>query len=316
MEISVIIPTYNRATMLVDAILSLASQDFESSQFEILVVDNNSRDNTKEVVEKSQAEHPSMQIRYISETRQGDYYARNTGAKYAKGKYLVFTDDDALFDANYLSVIFDLFQKYPLVGVVGTRIAIKWEGGSPNKWVKPYQFLLGEDSQNERGYQIYSEGRYVNNGSLAIKRDLYISVGGNNPGQVGDYLVGDAEYGLYKKIQKLHIPVAFTDDVTMWHRQIVGKNDTMADIQRRMENFGISDAYEAVFAKKDYRTKKILPLYVKYVLSFLRFKQSRRIAAYFAICKAKKYNEYIMRYQNDQELLAQIEACKQFDWEE
>jgi len=316
MKISVIIPTYNRASLLKDVVESLCEQDYSHSDFEILIVDNNSMDNTKSVVHDLVLSHCDVAIRYIQETRQGDYYARNTGAKVARGKYLLFTDDDALFDINYLSAIVQLFEQYPLVGVVGTRIVIKWEGGTPAKWVKPYQYLLGEDSHGSNGYQIWSNGMYVNNGSLAIKRDLYIQVGGNNPGQIGDYLVGDAEFGLFRKIQTLHIPVAFTDDVTMWHRQLVGKNDTFADIKRRIENVGISEAYTAVFDTKMTSKKSIMKLWFDFIKYVLCFKRARVVNTYFNICKAKKYNEYIDRYQNDGVLLQLIESHKIFTWKD
>jgi len=316
MHVSIIIPTYNRVQMLVDAVDSLCRQDYPANLFEIIIVDNNSKDNTIEFVDKLIVQHPEHNIRYVLESRQGDFYARNTGAKVANGKYLVFTDDDALFDSNYLSTIVGIFEQHPTVGVVGTRITIKWEGGTPAKWVKPYQYLLGEDSHNACGYQIWSEGMYVNNGSLAIKRDLYISVGGNNPGQIGDFLVGDAEYGLYRKIQALHIPVAFTDDVTMWHRQIVGKNDSFTDIKRRIENVGISEAYTAVFDAKDIRPRSIKKLWLRLIKCAISLRKTRAFDAYLTICKTKKFNEYIDRYRYDEQLLQLIAQHKDYNWQE
>lgn len=247
MKISVIIPTYNRSHMICDAIDSLCQQDLPADDFEVLVVDNNSKDETKSVVEQYIAKHKEHKIRYVFEERQGDYFARNRGAEEAEGKYLVFTDDDALFDTNYLSTILNLFETYPNVGVVGTRIVIKWEGGEPSYWVKPYENLLGAISCESSGFIITTHSLYVHNGSLAAKRDLYISVRGINPAQIGDYVIGDAEGGFCRKIHQLGIPMAFTDDVTMYHRQFVGKNDTIADIRRRVENNnGITPAYADV----------------------------------------------------------------------
>ena len=313
MKISVIIPTYNRAHLVCDTLDSLYRQDLSADDFEVLVVDNNSKDETKQVVEKYITSHREYNIRYIFEPRQGDYFARNRGAEEAKGKYLVFTDDDALFDTNYLSTILNLFETYPNVGVVGTRIVIKWEGGSPANWIKPYEHLLGAISHANKGYLITNSGLFINNGSLAIKRDLYIEVGGNNPGQIGDYLIGDAEAGLCRKLHKLNVPIAFTDDVTMHHRQFVGKNDTVIDIRRRMENNGIAEAYTDVFVNNNSSHQTTLREYLQYWFYRLTLRQRKALRAYFELSKRKKYNEYIIRFREDEEIQKQIVGTK-YEW--
>lgn len=313
MKISVIIPTYNRAHLICDSLDSLCQQDLVAAEFEVLVVDNNSKDETKKVVEVYIANHQENNIRYIFESRQGDYFARNRGAEEAYGKYLVFTDDDAIFDSNYLSMILHLFEQYPDVGAIGTRIDIKWEKGKPANWIKPYEYLLGALSYASHGYTITTSGLYINNGSLAIKRDLYISVGGNNPGQIGDYLIGDAEGGLCRKIHKRGIPMAFTDDVAMHHRQFEGKNDTVDDIRRRVENIGISNAYTDVFVLDDPIQKSTKKVHVLYMFYKLTFRKRKALRAYFELCQRRKYNEYIIRYREDEELKKQIAETK-YEW--
>ena len=303
MKISVIIPTFNRSHMISDALESLCRQDLPADDFEVLVVDNNSKDETKKVIEQYIAKHQEHKIRYVFEERQGDYFARNRGAEEAEGKYLVFTDDDALFDTNYLSTILNLFETYPNVGVVGTRIVVKWEGGTPAKWVEPYEYLLGAISYGASGYIVKSNGLSINNGSLAAKRDLYISVGGINPAQVGDYIIGDAEGGFCRKIHQLGVPMAFTDDVTMWHRQFVGKNDTIKDICRRFENnIGITHAYTDVIVKGKIEKHKVYPYVLKMIWYAITARRRKTLRQYFLYRAEKKYNEYVYRYQNDEEL--------------
>lgn len=314
MKISVIIPTYNRSHMICDAIDSLCQQDLPADDFEVLVVDNNSKDETKSIVEQYIAKHKEHKIRYVFENRQGDYFARNRGAEEAKGKYLVFTDDDALFDTNYLSTILNLFETYPNVGVVGTRIVIKWEGGTPAKWIKPYEYLLGAASLNSIGYVVWSTGMYVNNGSLAVKRDLYISVGGINPAQIGEYVIGDAEGGFCRKIHQLGIPMAFTDDVAMWHRQFVGKNDTIKDICRRFENnVGITKAYTEVIVKGRKEKHKLYPYVLRMVWYAITARRRKALRQYFLYRAEKKYNEYVDRYQYDEEL-KQLLQKNNYQW--
>lgn len=313
MKISVIIPTYNRAALITDSIDSLCKQDLNPAEFEILIVDNNSKDETRRVVEDAIAAYKEHTIRYVFEPRQGDYFARNRGAEEAEGEYLVFTDDDALFDTNYLSTILGLFERYPDVGAVGTRIDIKWEGGTPANWIKPYEYLLGAISRAKKGYMITNSGLYINNGSLAIKKALYIEVGGNNPGQIGDYLIGDAEGGLCRKLHKRGVVIAFTDDVSMHHRQFVEKNDTVADIKRRVENIGISNAYTAVFEGGNAKFLSLRKDRLQYYYYTLTMHKRKALRAYFKLCEQKKYNEYIVRFCEDEEIKKLIAATK-YEW--
>lgn len=314
MKASVIIPTFNRAGMVVDAIDSLCRQSCPANEYEVIIVDNNSSDGTRTAIETAINNHSDHCIRYILETRQGDMFARNRGAKEANGDILVFTDDDALFDQDYLGAILRLFDMYPTVGVVGTRITIKWEGGKPAKWIKPYEYLLGALSYNASGYVIKSGGLYVNNGSLAVKKDLYRSLGGINPAQIGDMIIGNAEGGFMRKIHQQQIPVAFTDDVSMHHRQIVGKNDTIKDIRRRVENWGISLAYSDVFEHEKATKRSIALPVVKMLWYLLTLRRRKALRQYFRLCEIRKYNEYVWRYQHDECLLSLLKQ-NVFDWQ-
>jgi glycosyltransferase involved in cell wall biosynthesis len=96
-DVSVIIPTYNRLSMLEEALASVYSQDFDGV-VEIIVVDDNSQDGTSEVVSRKYPE-----IRLISfKQNVGAYVARNRALLEAKGKYIAFLDSDDLWETNYL----------------------------------------------------------------------------------------------------------------------------------------------------------------------------------------------------------------------
>ena len=96
MQLSIIICSYNRASYIREALSALYNQTAPLEQFEVFVVDNNSTDETPEVFKAWRAKHPNGQFNYITETSQGASYARNTGAKLAKGEWLCFIDDDAI----------------------------------------------------------------------------------------------------------------------------------------------------------------------------------------------------------------------------
>ncbi|MFH1641725.1 MAG: glycosyltransferase [Nanoarchaeota archaeon] len=243
--ISVIIPTFNRAKYLEGAILSLAKQDYPKDRFEIIVVDNNSNDETINVmrllIEKFTGR---LNLCYCFEERKGIVFGRHTGAFHSHGSIILFTDDDAVFDGNWLSVIADVYFSHPDVGAVGTLIRIKWDK-APKRWVYEYEGLLGRlDWPREL---IIRRGLEIFGGSFSIRKNYLFETGGFNPGQIDSYLVGDCEIGLCRKLDFAGIPVALTPKTTMWHLQEADRNGTVRDIRRRFVNCGISDAYYATF---------------------------------------------------------------------
>jgi len=133
-KLSVIVCTFNRADSIKDLLNCLASQDIKEA-FEVIVVDNNSKDTTRQVVASFELGF-NGRLRYFFEPKQGKPYALNLGVKEAKGEILVFTDDDCLVDKNYLSIIYKAFQKDGNeIGLVGGRITPHWvDGNQPPKW--------------------------------------------------------------------------------------------------------------------------------------------------------------------------------------
>lgn len=102
MNVTVILCTYNRCQSLAKALESVArSKVPDSIQWEVLVVDNNSRDATRSVVEEFCRLYPSR-FRYLFEPKQGKSYALNTGCQTANADILAFMDDDVEVDSHWL----------------------------------------------------------------------------------------------------------------------------------------------------------------------------------------------------------------------
>jgi len=102
MKVTTVLCTYNRCQSLAKALDSLAASTFpETIEWEVLVVDNNSSDQTKAVVEDARRRYPGR-FRYLSEPRQGKSYALNSGIREARGEILAFTDDDVIVEPTWL----------------------------------------------------------------------------------------------------------------------------------------------------------------------------------------------------------------------
>ena len=112
-KVSVVIPTYNSAQFIVETLESVFAQTYKD--YEVIVVDDGSTDNTKEVLK------PYMsRIRYIYKENGGPASARNEGIKNARGEYIAFLDSDDLWLPEKLEKQVEYFEQYPDVVLVST----------------------------------------------------------------------------------------------------------------------------------------------------------------------------------------------------
>ncbi len=100
-KISIVVCTYNRAELLRTLLETLCNQNLDKSLYEIIVVDNNSTDNTRSVIESFS---DNGTVRYVFEKKPGPSHARNAGWHLAQGEYVGFTDDDSRVPENWLEV--------------------------------------------------------------------------------------------------------------------------------------------------------------------------------------------------------------------
>ena len=117
--ISVVVCTCNRAESLQRTLYSLHAMTMPASaEWEVVVVDNNSGDRTRDVV-MDFARNAKMPARYLFEGRRGLSWARNAGVRNSRGDVIAFTDDDCLVDSQWLERIDAEFRADALLAVVG-----------------------------------------------------------------------------------------------------------------------------------------------------------------------------------------------------
>jgi glycosyltransferase involved in cell wall biosynthesis len=131
MKFSVIIPTYNRAEELGETLRSLASIR-SAGDWEVIVVDNNSTDDTASVVASIRASFP-VRLQLLHEREQGRSAALNAGVGAATGDIIAIADDDYRFDSNWLVAIDEGFRQLDC-GYVGGKTLPRWPDSVPS-WV-------------------------------------------------------------------------------------------------------------------------------------------------------------------------------------
>jgi len=224
------------------------NQDYPKEDFEIIIVNNNSTDNTEEVIEDYIDKYPEINLKYYFVPKPGQVYARQIGILAARNEILSFTDDDGILSPEWLTEISKVFLKNDkAVGVAG-KIQIKWDE-QPPEWIYDYERQLGKlNYGNEVKYEV---GLYMNAGNLSIKKDVLIEVGGFNPEMVGDWLLGDGESGLWLRLKNNKLLIGWAPDALMLHYQVAKKNATVQDIKRRFMNNGICIPYNIYAINKE-----------------------------------------------------------------
>jgi len=108
--ISVVICTYNRVDVFVDALKTICNQTLDASFYEVIVVDNNSSDNTAHVAKDFCERFPN--VRYCLESKQGLSHARNRGWREAQGEYVAYIDDDCKVPEQWLAEAKDIIERF------------------------------------------------------------------------------------------------------------------------------------------------------------------------------------------------------------
>ncbi len=132
--VSVVISTYNRGELLADAIRSVLAQEPGGPTFELVVVDNNSTDGTRALVDALARE--DARVRYVFEGRQGVSYGRNAGVAAARAPIVAFTDDDVRARPDWTRAIARAFAEHPWADFVGGRVLPRWPAPPP-AWLTP-----------------------------------------------------------------------------------------------------------------------------------------------------------------------------------
>lgn len=191
---SVVICTYNRSALLRTALETLCTQQLAKSAYEVIVVDNNSTDDTGDVVAGFSERLPNL--RYCFERQFGLSIARNQGWRLAQGRYVAFTDDDSRLPAEWLTKAEAIVQMHAPAAFGGPYFAC-YNGPKP-AWFKDRY------GSAELSDQVKTDTNDLRGPNIFLRRDLLAVTGGfdANLGLVGKRLAYGEERALLQVLRE------------------------------------------------------------------------------------------------------------------
>jgi GT2 family glycosyltransferase len=162
--VSIVIPTLNRRNRLRVCLNSLLNLNYPQSKMEIIIVDGDSNDGTKEMV---QAEYTNVKL--AIDKREGISYARNAGGKMAQGNIIAFTDDDCVVDKDWLTNLVTAFHN-DKIAAVGGPVTLLNPGAFPRKLVESP--TLGTFSSGS----IECKTRVLITANLAVRKKVFENI--------------------------------------------------------------------------------------------------------------------------------------------
>jgi glycosyltransferase involved in cell wall biosynthesis len=178
--ISVVLATFNRGALLGPAIRKLLALDPASPLHEIIVVDNRSTDDTRQVVE-GLIPDSGGRLRYEYEAAQGVSYARNTGVAAARAPIVAFTDDDVRVSPDWLIALARAFDVHTEASYVGGRVLPLWSSPPP-AWLSAAHYSPLALVDYGEGRRITTDDfRCVVTANFACRRQAFGRVGGFDP---------------------------------------------------------------------------------------------------------------------------------------
>ena len=220
-DATILICTYNRASYLAETLDSIAALDAPASLvWDVLVVDNNSSDDTRAVVERRALSFP-VRLGYLFEGTQGKSSALNAGMRAAAARVIVFTDDDVRVPRGWLqAAIGPLFERED-IDYTGGPVKPIWGGGKP-VWLDEKGNLGGTIAVKDHGPApfVFEERRKTPLGvNMAVRRALIERIGGFRPdlGRRGKSLLGQEQAEFFYRSRESGARGLYVPDMILEH---------------------------------------------------------------------------------------------------
>ncbi len=243
LKISAIVCTYNRDAFLKKALDSLAEQTIPANFFEVVIINNNSTDNTEKVCRKFHENHSEIPYKLFTETNQGLSFARNRGIKESSAELLTFIDDDAWLDKNFLLEVVQFMEQYKEVASVGGEILLDYEGKKPNWQTKYLASLFGYFSYSKRT-EPFKKTSFPRGSNMTFRKSVFDQVGDFNTslGRIGRNLLGGEEKDIFQRIYSHRLTVYYLPTAIVHHSVPISRT-SMEFVRKQSIGVGQSEWY-------------------------------------------------------------------------
>lgn len=269
--VSIIIATYNRCDFLEDCIKSYSEQDCDKSAFEVLIINNNSTDDTEIISNRLIEKYPEVNVRYLVETNQGLSYGRNRGIHESKYALIHFFDDDAIATPSYISSIIDTFERNPKALASGGKILLNYFDKRP-RWASVYIesiFGLFDIGNTEKEFP---RRNYPRGSNMTFKRELFDKVGtfDISLGRKGKIMLGGEEKEMFQRVYELGASVIY-NPLTVCYHAVPTERTKLDSIRNQVFGIGVSENIRINNSALKYKVNRYLMEGVKWVATFLLF---------------------------------------------
>ena len=215
-EVSIIVCTLDRQLEVARAIRSILAQEVDPRRYEIVVVDNHSRDGTRGVIEEIQREAPN--VRYVYEDVLGLSTARNTGTRHARAPIVAFFDDDATAAPGWLAAMLKLIKEHPEAGAAGGPIEVGWPCEKPDWMPKDLQGYYGACNYGEtRRFLTFPQYPYGSN--MFVRVEHLDAIGGfrEEVGAKGQNIMSGDELDVFQRLSAIGVKVVYEPTALVHH---------------------------------------------------------------------------------------------------
>ncbi|MBO5860747.1 MAG: glycosyltransferase family 2 protein [Alistipes sp.] len=256
LRLSLVVATYNRAESLITALQSVVQQTAPKDEWECVVVNNNSTDDTTERFKAFAEAHPDVRLRMVDEVRQGLSFARNRGIGESEGEYIAIIDDDERIAPDFISSYISLFDSTPDAMAAGGPIVAEYPSGKP-RWMSRFtERPIANTMYFGDKVTLFPAGRIPGGGNMAIRRSAIRRYGvfDTSLGYVGEQLIGGEECDLFERLQIAEAKYYYVPGAVMYH--IIPKEKlTQEYLSRLSYNVGVSQLRRARYYHRIGRMK-------------------------------------------------------------
>ncbi len=283
-KISVIICTYNRAKFIDSSLSHLTKQTLDNDQYEIIVVNNNCTDNTRELVEQFIEDHPNYNISQIFESNQGLSFARNRGLKEAAHNLICYIDDDGNAESDYLEKIVRIFSQNPHLVGIGGRVIPIYEDKEP-EWYNPFlRMMVTAIDFGDRPFKCRGK-KYPAGCSMIYKKTILNQAGGFN----NDLKWRADDKYIFHAVSKISDEIYYRPELTVRHH-IDSARTTDENFDRLSGLLGSEERLRILGKKRWVYPFKLIEFIFKYIVSIA-------IAIFYAITGRLIKGQYVIRFR-------------------